>query len=133
MLTIGIVLILARCDNITSSEQEKEVISPEQAKLKGNPDMAEDEEEDSYDRPAETILEIAGSNENFSILAQAVLFAGLDGALDGKRQFTVFAPTNDAFEALLETLNLTAAQLLVGRKQGAGNQYFTLSRSARAQ
>jgi len=49
----------------------------------------------------DTILDIAASDENFSILAQAVLFAGLDGALAGKRQLTVFAPTNDAFAKLL--------------------------------
>ncbi|TVQ67016.1 MAG: fasciclin domain-containing protein [Balneolaceae bacterium] len=62
---------------------------------------------------SESILEIAAGNEDFSILAAAVVFAGLDGVLDGRRQFTVFAPTNDAFEALLEALELTAEELLV--------------------
>ena len=60
-----------------------------------------------------TILEIAADNEDFSILAEAVVFAGLDGTLDGRRQFTVFAPTNDAFEALLDALELTADELFV--------------------
>ncbi len=59
-----------------------------------------------------TILDIAASNDDFSILAQAVLFAGLDDALSGRRQFTVFAPTNDAFAALLDALDLTAEELL---------------------
>jgi len=62
---------------------------------------------------SETILEIAAGNEDFSILAAAVVFAGLDGVLDGRRQFTVFAPTNDAFQDLLDALGLTAEELLV--------------------
>jgi uncharacterized surface protein with fasciclin (FAS1) repeats len=62
---------------------------------------------------SESILEIAAGNENFSLLAAAVVFAGLDGVLDGRRQFTVFAPTNDAFEALLDVLEVTAEELLV--------------------
>ncbi len=58
-----------------------------------------------------TILDIAAGNEDFSILAEAVLFAGLDDALSGRRQFTVFAPTNDAFLALLDNLELTPEEL----------------------
>ncbi|MGC9452690.1 MAG: fasciclin domain-containing protein [Oceanipulchritudo sp.] len=48
---------------------------------------------------APTIVEIALGNENFTTLVQAVSKAGLVDALNGKRQFTVFAPTNDAFDA----------------------------------
>jgi uncharacterized surface protein with fasciclin (FAS1) repeats len=44
-----------------------------------------------------TIVEIAASNPNFSTLVAAVQEAGLVDTLNGKRQFTVFAPTNDAF------------------------------------
>lgn len=50
--------------------------------------------------PAETIVEIAAGNENFSTLVAAVVAAGLDGVLAGEGPFTVFAPTNDAFAAL---------------------------------
>jgi transforming growth factor-beta-induced protein len=51
-----------------------------------------------------TILEIAGSNDNFTILVDAVVNTGLDATLAGSGPFTVFAPTNDAFEALPEGL-----------------------------
>ena len=61
---------------------------------------------------SQSILDIAASNEDFSTLAAAVVFAGLDGVLDGRRQFTVFAPTNDAFDVLLDALGLTAEELL---------------------
>jgi len=52
---------------------------------------------------AQSIVEIASTNEDFSTLAAAVVAAGLEEALseeDGT--FTVFAPTNDAFGSLPE-------------------------------
>lgn len=44
-----------------------------------------------------TITEIVVGNNNFDVLEAAVKKAGLAGVLDGKRQFTVFAPTDQAF------------------------------------
>lgn len=49
-----------------------------------------------------TIAEIAADNENFTTLVAALDAAGLVGVLDGEGPFTVFAPTNEAFEALPE-------------------------------
>ena len=49
-----------------------------------------------------TIVDIASSNEDFSTLVTAVTEAGLVETLSGKGPFTVFAPTNEAFEALPE-------------------------------
>ncbi|MCW9705482.1 fasciclin domain-containing protein [Fodinibius salsisoli] len=50
------------------------------------------------------IVEVAQSNDDFSILVSAVTDAGLASTLQGNGPFTVFAPTNDAFEALPEGL-----------------------------
>jgi len=51
--------------------------------------------------PTGTILDIAAGNPDFSILAAAVVAAGLDGALGHSGDtYTVFAPNNAAFEAL---------------------------------
>ena len=47
-----------------------------------------------------TIVEIAAGNPNFTTLVAAVQAAGLVDLLNGNRQFTVFAPTNDAFAKL---------------------------------
>jgi uncharacterized surface protein with fasciclin (FAS1) repeats len=47
-----------------------------------------------------SILEIAGGDARFSTLVSAVKATGLDTVLSGKGPFTVFAPTNNAFEAL---------------------------------
>jgi uncharacterized surface protein with fasciclin (FAS1) repeats len=50
----------------------------------------------------QTIAELAGSTENLSTLASAVEAAGLAETLGGEGPFTVFAPTNEAFDALPE-------------------------------
>jgi transforming growth factor-beta-induced protein len=65
--------------------------------------------------PAKTlpnIVEIAASDARFSTLVAAVTKAGLVDTLSSKGPFTVFAPTNDAFAALLAKLGITAEQLL---------------------
>lgn len=49
-----------------------------------------------------TIVDVAVENENFSTLVTALKEAGLVEALQGEGPFTVFAPTNDAFNALPE-------------------------------
>ena len=66
---------------------------------------------------AGTVVQIAASNPDFSILVEAVTKAGLAGALSAEGPFTVFAPTNEAFNALFKQLgvggvkDLTAEQL----------------------
>jgi uncharacterized surface protein with fasciclin (FAS1) repeats len=49
-----------------------------------------------------TIVQTAAGNEQFSTLVAAVKAAGLADTLGGKGPFTVFAPTNDAFDKLPE-------------------------------
>lgn len=49
---------------------------------------------------AGTIVEVAQGNPEFSTLVAAVVAAGLAETLSGEGPFTVFAPTNAAFEAL---------------------------------
>ncbi|MCB2220995.1 MAG: fasciclin domain-containing protein [Bacteroidetes bacterium] len=52
------------------------------------------------------VVEIAISDERFSILVDAVVKAGLVDALSADGPYTVFAPTNDAFETLFTTLGV---------------------------
>lgn len=65
-----------------------------------------------------TVVDQALANDNFSILVSAVVKAGLVETLNGTGPFTIFAPTNAAFEALFTQLgisginDLTAAQLI---------------------
>jgi len=49
---------------------------------------------------SETIADIVIGNPDFSILEDLLTQAGLLNVLDGDGGFTVFAPTNDAFNAL---------------------------------
>ena len=60
----------------------------------------------------QNIVEIAANNPDFSILVSAVQKAELVDALSGEGPFTVFAPTNEAFQKLLSELNITAVDLL---------------------
>ena len=48
----------------------------------------------------DTAIAVNAESGEFSTLIAAVQAAGLDGVLDGNRQFTVFAPTDAAFAAL---------------------------------
>jgi uncharacterized surface protein with fasciclin (FAS1) repeats len=59
-----------------------------------------------------TIVQTAAANPTFSILVEAVGAANLAGVLSGSGPFTVFAPTDAAFAALLAELNISKAQLI---------------------
>ena len=61
------------------------------------------------------IVQTAQSLPQFSILVEAVVAAGLVDALSAPGPLTVFAPTNDAFVALLGELNLSKDALLANR------------------
>jgi transforming growth factor-beta-induced protein len=63
----------------------------------------------------DTIASVVAGDERFSTLLAAVEAAGLTDTLaDADAEFTVFAPTNDAFAAALEALDLSAEELLSG-------------------
>ncbi len=61
---------------------------------------------------AADIVDTAVAAGEFPTLVAAVEAAGLVETLKGDGPFTVFAPTEDAFAALLDTLGLTADELL---------------------
>lgn len=57
---------------------------------------------DSNSQP--TIVDIASGNSDFSTLVTALNRTGLTATLDGSGQFTVFAPTNSAFQTFFTSL-----------------------------
>lgn len=61
------------------------------------------------------IVQTAQATPSLSVLVAAVVAAGLVDTLKGAGPFTVFAPTNDAFAALLSELNLTQDALLADK------------------
>src|SRR5687767_5078259 len=62
--------------------------------------------------PSKTIVENASQSADFTTLVAAVEAAGLVETLSGPGPFTVFAPTDEAFATALESLGLTAEELL---------------------
>jgi len=69
----------------------------------------------AMEKATPNIVEVASGNENFSTLVAAVKAADLAGTLSGAGPFTVFAPTNAAFEKLPEG---TVATLLEPENKG---------------
>lgn len=64
--------------------------------------------------PTMTIAEIAAANGNFELLLSAAEMAGLDDELASPGNYTVFAPTDDAFAAVPEDL----LNLILGDVEG---------------
>ncbi|MDN6294442.1 MAG: fasciclin domain-containing protein [Alkalibacterium sp.] len=74
-------------------------------------DMTDDMTDDSMETE-DDIVAVAQGNPDFSILVSALQEANLVETLQGDGPFTVFAPTDEAFEALLTELDITAEELL---------------------
>jgi uncharacterized surface protein with fasciclin (FAS1) repeats len=88
-------LVLAACG---AAEQPATPVS-EPAEAPAEEPMAEESEEMAE---AKSIVDIAVEDGRFTTLVAAVQEAGLAETLSGEGQFTVFAPTDDAFAALPE-------------------------------
>jgi uncharacterized surface protein with fasciclin (FAS1) repeats len=58
------------------------------------------------------IVEATQADSRFTFLNEAIQTAGLTDTLSGPGPYTVFAPTNDAFRALLAELGISEDQLL---------------------
>ena len=75
---------------------------------------------------AGTIVEVAQGNEDFSTLVSAVTAANLGETLSGEGPYTVFAPTNAAFDKIPEA---TLTELTTNDTETLGNilQYHVVS------
>jgi transforming growth factor-beta-induced protein len=70
-----------------------------------------DDDNNMNDTP-KSIAAIASADPQFSILVQALTKAGLASTLSNSGSYTVFAPTNDAFNALFTKLGVTGIDQL---------------------
>lgn len=61
-------------------------------------------DDDNNSNQPQTIADIASANADFSTLVTALNRTGLTSVLDGSGQFTVFAPTNAAFQSFFTSL-----------------------------
>ena len=73
-----------------------------------------------------TVVDVVVGSDDHTLLEAAVLEAELAGALSGDGPFTVFAPTDDAFTALVTALDITADDLLAMDNLGDILQYHVL-------
>lgn len=111
LVSLGAIATLSACGPQTTDT----VVEP------AGEDMAT-EEPVAMDDAAGTIVEVAAGDENFSTLVQAVEAAGLADTLSAEGPYTVFAPTNEAFEALPAG---TLDQLLLPENQETLTQILT--------
>lgn len=97
----------------TSQESEVEDSATADDAADDGEDAADDSEEADDDASeAGTIVDVASGSEDFTTLVAAVQAAGLVETLSGPGPFTVFAPTDEAFATALESLDMTAEELL---------------------
>ena len=93
----GVALIGAACSD---DDADSESSTTTEAEETTTTEAASSDDAGSED-PG-TIVDIAAGNEDFSTLVTAVTEAGLVETLSGEGPYTVFAPTNAAFDALPE-------------------------------
>ena len=101
-------------DDATEIDDQEEDQADEQD-AEEEEEEEETEEEVENDRPTdipETVVDIAASSDDFSILVAALDEAQLLDILDDPGPFTVFAPINEAFEAILADGNITEEEFL---------------------
>ncbi|OYU79707.1 MAG: fasciclin [Flavobacterium sp. BFFFF1] len=67
-------------------------------------------DDDGDSTTSQTITEIAAGNPNLTSLVAALDRAGLTATLDGNTEYTVFAPTNAAFNSFLQANNFATLQ-----------------------
>jgi uncharacterized surface protein with fasciclin (FAS1) repeats len=91
---VAALLVLTGCATTETDDQESTAATQETTDAATDDAMAEEE-------PG-TIVDVAAGNEDFTTLVAAVQAAGLAETLSGEGPFTVFAPTDAAFEALPE-------------------------------
>lgn len=126
LLSIAVVtaaMSLAACnDTETVAEPvEPEVTTEEMAVEPAEPmvdtdPMAETEVAGTDMVATQSIGEMAAGNENLSILTEALQSAELDDMMMADGQYTVFAPTDAAFAALLTKLDITKEELLADKE-----------------
>ena len=75
-------------------------------------DMSDDMSDDEMAAAEGDLLVVASGRDDLTILVAAVDAAGLTGALTGEGPFTIFAPNDEAFEAYLGEMGMTAEDAL---------------------
>jgi len=117
-VVLGFSLVAAAC---ADDDSDDSTTTTEATETTMADDMSDDMDGTDEDA-SETIVDIAAGNDDFSTLVAAVTAAGLAETLSGDGPFTVFAPTNEAFDALPEG----TVESLLDDPEGALTDVLTL-------
>lgn len=109
LVSLSAVSLLAACG---MDDTDEPVMEEDTTMMEESVDTTMDLGMDSEEVVDQDIVGVAQSNPDFSILVSALQKANLVETLQGDGPFTVFAPTDAAFEKLLDALDITADQLL---------------------
>jgi uncharacterized surface protein with fasciclin (FAS1) repeats len=113
-LLIALMVSLAACGDaeegatVTTEEMMEETASTEMMEETASTEMMEEEMMD------EDVLAVAGAEGDLGTFLAAVESAGMMEDLHGEGPFTVFAPTDEAFDAYLESSGMTEEEALAG-------------------
>jgi uncharacterized surface protein with fasciclin (FAS1) repeats len=103
---------LAACGSSDSDSSATGTQPTQQSTPVPTPDPSNSSAQQTPPAQTNTIVDVAISNPEFSILVEAVVAAGLVDVLKSDGPLTVFAPTNAAFLALLAELGVSKEELL---------------------
>ena len=112
VLTLCAVLAMVSCKDQEKLDADQKAAEDKIAMEEAQAEKAKEEakeEAKAKEMKATSIASVAGKNAELSTLVSALKAAGLDGMLSEPGDYTVFAPTNNAFEKLPK--NLSVAEL----------------------
>ncbi|MFN8451577.1 MAG: ABC transporter substrate-binding protein [Anaerolineae bacterium] len=98
---------------MTETAPTEEMAATEEATVEATPEVGD-------------VLEVAAQAGEFNTLLAAVNAAGLSDTLKGEGPFTIFAPTDAAFQALLDSTGMTADGLLASADLAAILKYHVV-------
>ena len=105
-------LALSACGDDANDDASATAVASSATQAEADPVTTDPVTTDPAASEPGTIVDVAVAAGSFTTLVAAVQAAGLVETLSGPGPFTVFAPTDEAFAAALESLGLTADQLL---------------------
>lgn len=125
LLGVGAATLMVGCGNAadTTADPSAPADTPAATGTPGTPEAAEAPGADYSETAGQNnVVDVAASEDDFSTLVQAIEAADLTEALASSQSITVFAPTNEAFEALPEG---TLDELLLPENQDLLRQILT--------
>lgn len=102
-ITLPLLLVFLSCEVVDTYVEELHDIN----------EYHEETHTEGENHDDNSILEITGSDDKFSLFTEAVMFAGLEDTLKGNNQLTLLAPNNDAFSGLFEEMGVTPEEFFV--------------------